>query len=72
MESVPLWYLGPMTPGLLLMIIAKPLSGETTWSQAAIALTICTAVFGFVWWLNTQGARRIQAAIDELDQRRAG
>lgn len=72
LESVPLWYLSPMTPGLLLMIIAKPLSGETTWSQAAIALAICTAVFGFVWWLNARGARVIQAAIDELDQRGAG
>lgn len=71
LKSVPLWYLAPMTPGLVLMLLAKPLSGQTSWGEASIAFAICGAVFGFVWWLNGQGARRIQAAIDELDKRGA-
>lgn len=69
LAKVGLWYLGPLVPGLSLMLLAPVLRhGLSAFSTGlAIALAVNVLVFGGIWWLNRFAARRLQAAIDDLD-----
>lgn len=66
------WYLMPFVPGLGLMILSPavergPEALLEAGGGALIALSIAAAVFIGIWWLNLRGARKLQAAIDDLD-----
>jgi hypothetical protein len=69
LARVGLWYLGPLAPGLLLMMLAPVLRrGLAALSpEIGLALAINALVFGGIWWLNRLAARGLQAAIDDLD-----
>jgi hypothetical protein len=64
LQSVWLWYLLPFVPGFTLSIFADPFIAGKTWMKA----TAIVAVFAGVWWLNWRAARKLQKAIDELDE----
>ena len=72
LASVGRWYLLPFAPGMGLMAFAPAfdhgpavLLGMAWGDMTSIAVLI--AVFTGVWWLNLRGARKLQAAIDDLD-----
>jgi Flp pilus assembly protein TadB len=65
------WYLGPLLPGMVVLMVAV---GHATagrvphaWLLTVIYLGIVTAVFGAIDRLNKRAARRLQRQIDELD-----
>jgi len=73
-RSVPRWYLGPMIPGMTLLMISI---GRTNpghvkhfgWVFGSFSALV-VLVFAGVWRLNVRAARKIQKRIDELDQLR--
>lgn len=73
-RSVPRWYLGPMIPGLTLLMVAL---GRTnpghlkhfSWVFSSYCAFMVLVFLG-VWRLNVRAARKIQTRIDELDQMR--
>lgn len=68
------WYLGPMIPGLAILMVAM---GRTNpghvrnfgvfFTAYAIAMVL---IFVAIGWLNQRAARRLQQRIDELDKLR--
>ena len=62
-----LWYLLPFLPGMVLFQIATPAVPGKEWVKV-VSVTIVASIFIGAWALNRAGARRLQRAIDELDQ----
>lgn len=69
LAQIGLWYLGPMAPGLLLILLAPAIER----GPAALgfgnyfAIVVNLVMFGGIWWLNHRVARGLQKAIDEID-----
>jgi hypothetical protein len=68
------WYLGPMIPGLALMVIAGARANRghlehPGWLLAG-EFVVFAGVFLLIGRLNERGARRLQERIDELDRLR--
>jgi hypothetical protein len=73
-RSVPRWYLGPMIPGLVVLMVAvgRANPGHVKhfgWIFGSYCVFMAL-VFAGVWWMNTRAARKIQKRIDELDRLR--
>ncbi len=66
------WYLGPLLPGLVVMMVAlgraNPGHVEHIWMLTSIYLGVILAVFLAIDRLNKRAARRLQRQIDELDE----
>lgn len=56
LRSVASWYLGPLVPGLALMLSSRP---WWVWLLSA-------ATFGGIWWINQVAARRLEQQLEEL------
>jgi hypothetical protein len=71
LNNVWSWYLGPLLPGLVVMLagIARVTAGHVPhmWLLMALYLGVIIAVFGAIDLLNKRAARSIQRQIDELD-----
>ena len=66
------WYLGPLLPGLVLMIVAigraDPGHLQHIWLVTEAYLAAILLVFLAIDRLNKRAARRLQRQIDELDE----
>jgi hypothetical protein len=62
LRSVPLWYLFPFVPGLVLGVFAERKEGESVFGLAILAV-----VFALVWWLNRYGASYLDKQIQQVD-----
>jgi hypothetical protein len=72
LASVFTWYLLPLIPGLLVMMLGPALdhgvAGLRHMPGASwFGLTLSAVVFIGVWWLNQRAARRLQKQIDHID-----
>lgn len=72
LSRIGLWYLGPLVPGMVLMLFHSafergPAALLTLETGHWITVAVNIAVFGTVWWLNHKAARQLQHAIDEID-----
>ena len=71
LRSVWWWYLGPMMPGIAVVIIGGAFSrkpqGMPQWIGLAVALAIWILVFIGVGKLNGLAAKQLQKQIDELN-----
>ena len=71
LRSVAKWYLGPLIPGLLVILVgtARANPRHLPYIGLFFAGYCLLVVFGFVliWKLNQQGAGKLQRRIDELD-----
>lgn len=72
LSSIFSWYMLPFLPGLLVMMFAPAIEQgprvlrQIPWNGwAGMAVTV--VVFGFIWWLNRLGARKLQKRIDDID-----
>jgi hypothetical protein len=65
------WYLGPLVPGLVLMIVAmgraNPGHLRHIWPVTGVYLAVILLVFLAIDRLNKRAARGLQRQIDELD-----
>ncbi len=67
------WYLAPLVPGITVFMAGAAFTRDNPaplFAKAIIfvvAMAICAAVFGFVYWINRRAARQLKAAIDKLD-----
>ncbi len=72
LNSVWRWYLGPLIPGLAVLIFAfgraNPGHLQHMGLFAAIYAAVAAALFVGIAKLNSAGARRLQKEIDELDE----
>ena len=66
------WYLGPLLPGMVLMIVAigraNPGHVKHIWLVTSVYLAVILLVFLAIDRLNKRAARRLQRQIDELDE----
>ena len=71
LRTVWQWYLGPLVPGLLVMLVDDFIDACVTGGVAIVAslsATLLTVlVFVGVWWLNAVGAKKLQREIDALE-----
>lgn len=71
LSSVWRWYMGPVIPGLALVLIAgglaNPALHKHPYFVVAFPALAIAALFVVVGWLNHRAARRLQRQIDELD-----
>lgn len=77
LASIFSWYMLPFAPGLLVMAFAPIIEGRPMFpGQDArgpwIATAVTAALFGFLWWLNRVGARKLQRRIEEIDALKGG
>ncbi len=67
------WYLGPMIPGLAVLVIGGELARKPPglpqhhWIAFGVSVTIISLVFAGAGKLNQRAARRLQKRIEELD-----
>lgn len=65
------WYLGPLMPGWVVLMVALGRTNPGHVRHFALFFTVFNLVaasfFLFVWRLNLRAARRLQRQIDELD-----
>lgn len=77
LRAVPRWYLAPLVPGLVVVLVAQalrsPLAEGAAYPALARAaliageLALVALVFGAVAWLNARAARKLDAEIAALD-----
>ena len=77
LASVWRWYIGPLVPGVVTIILATAFS--PTAAELPLAARLMTALTSFVWvsivfagvaWLNARGAKKLDAEITALDRAR--
>ena len=65
------WYLGPMIPGLAILMISGARSNPRHLQHFGLIVgvygVLATLLFVFVGWLNQRGAQRLDQRIRELD-----
>lgn len=69
LRRVPVWYIGPLVPGLVAHLVATALvAGEHPdgWVTVGARAAIVAAVLAGVAWLNRRGARQLDAKIAAL------
>jgi hypothetical protein len=70
LRTVWRWYLGPLVPGLFLMLLDRLIEawagGGFAPAAAVGSAVIVVLVFVGIWWLNAVGARKLQREIDAL------
>jgi hypothetical protein len=70
------WYLGPMVPGLVVLLVAVLRLNPRHRPHFGLMIAGYGVVFGaffvFVWWLNQRAANCLQRKIDELDRLAGG
>lgn len=73
LRKVPLWYIGPLLPGVLgvyATVASKAVGQVDTWeivTEIGRPLGITLAFFGFVIWLNLRAARKLERQVEELE-----
>ncbi|RXZ66145.1 hypothetical protein [Pelagerythrobacter rhizovicinus] len=73
LASVPRWYLGPLVPGAVLVLIGSmlPIAREAGWGIAlagmAVPAAVVAAIFIGIAWLNRRAARMLECEIAALD-----
>jgi hypothetical protein len=65
--SVASWYLGPMIPGLVVLMAARARINPGRLWPIGLSSALVALVFVSAWWLNQRAARRLQFRIDELN-----
>lgn len=64
------WYLGPMIPGLVVLMVAMARTNPGHMKHfgwfVAVYDTLVILIFVFIGWLNKRAARGLQKKIDEL------
>jgi uncharacterized membrane protein YecN with MAPEG domain len=68
LASVWRWYLAPLVPGLIVMLVAAPLEAGRGWATAAAFFGIGALLFVGIGILNQRAARHLQDEIDALDE----
>jgi len=67
LRSVWSWYLAPVIPGLVGLMLARARINPGRLLPIVLSSALIALLFIFVWWLNHQAARRLQSRIDELN-----
>ena len=65
--SVAWWYLGPVIPGLVVLMVARARGNPGHLWPIGLSSAVIALIFVFAWWLNRSAARRLQRRIEELD-----
>jgi hypothetical protein len=72
LRSVWRWYLGPLIPGLAVLMVATGRAGQGhvqhLWLIIALYAAVIGAMFLGIAKLNKSAARKLQKQIDELDE----
>jgi len=67
LQSVGFWYLGPLIPGPVVLMVARACTHPGHLRPIGLSLALFALVFVFIWRLNQRAARRLQSRIDELN-----
>jgi hypothetical protein len=67
-HSVPIWYLGPLVPGMATMLIGAWLLSPAHGLPIALTGALCAVVFIGIVLLNRRAARKLDLEIAEVDR----
>jgi hypothetical protein len=67
LRSVPLWYVGPIIPGFVVLLGGAFIAKPEGWPVFLVVLAITLATLGSIMWLNRRGARKLEGQIRDLD-----
>ena len=73
LRKVPLWYIGPLLPGVLgvyLSVALRAVGQVDAWDilvEIGRPLGLTLAFFAFVIWLNLRAARKLERQVEELE-----
>jgi hypothetical protein len=65
---VPVWYLGPLLPGMLAIVVGRWLERPDRVRDVAIAMAIIAVAFGATAALNWAAARKLDRKLRDLEQ----
>ena len=75
LRDIFFWYLLPLVPGLVVMMLAplalSPEIGSSGWFVVAAKVSILPLVLAALWALSRIGARKLQKEIDAIDALRS-
>lgn len=75
LSDIFFWYMLPLLPGLVVMMLAplalSPEIGSPGWFAVLAKVSIVPLLFAAVWVLNRVGARKLQKEIDAIDALRS-
>lgn len=79
LRSVPLWYLLPLVPGFVMLMLGRWFQDHTPGrslhddhAMVVIGALIAGLIFVVVWLMNALGAARLDRRIDQLERTIAG
>jgi hypothetical protein len=67
LRDVPVWYIGPFVPGVVLHLVGVVLASPGQGVYVGLTAAVVVSVFVGVALLNLRGARKLDEQIDELD-----
>ena len=67
LRSVWSWYLGPVIPGLVVLMVARARIDPGHLRNIGLSSALIALVFVSAWWLNQRAARKLERRIDELN-----
>lgn len=70
LRGVVRWYLAPMVPGFVLLLVGQALATPAALPAVAVTAVVVVIVLVVVAWMNARGARKLQTEIDALADRR--
>lgn len=66
LRSVPVWYLGPFVPGLVLLLVGAWLAHPDKWLRISLSGALVLVVFTGVAFMNLKAARKLGEQIDAV------
>jgi hypothetical protein len=64
---VPVWYVGPLIPGMVLHQGGYALERSEAWPSSLFAILLASGIVVAILWANRAGARKLERQIAELD-----
>ncbi len=67
LRNVPVWYVGPFVPGVVLLLVGALIAKPEGWPVFLFVLAVSAATLGGIVWLNRRGAQKLEGQIRDLD-----
>ena len=67
LRNVPLWYVGPFLPGVVLFLLGAIVANPEGWPMFLVALAVVVSITAGILWFNRRGAAKLEGQIRDLD-----
>jgi MFS family permease len=67
LRNVPLWYVGPIVPGVLVFIVGGYLAHPERWPVHLLVLAVCGLTLAAIIMRNRRGAAKLEQQLRDLE-----